>query len=313
MNLFKKYRWLPILMTLVIVAGFAQEHLINNYQGSVIAVLGEDGSINYQKYLDPWGNLEMEIGNPSSNINFQYTDKELDANTNLYYFQARYYDPFTNHFRSRDRVHLEDNLKNYFGINPYVFTNNNPVRNRDADGNKNSNMAEFTRKNLMPPNITQYGVEYAGGNQDNGAKLNLSDRTMLVCNEVQYFSAKGSGEYKDFPYSGMEQANWFAKQGELFPINSSSDLDNIPNLGEGDVIFMFDKQGEFKHSLQINHYNSNTKEFSVMGAHSTKSGTNIKSDTYFIEDIKKWDPDWDIMQIGSFGSYLGSNSTGGKP
>jgi RHS repeat-associated protein len=79
--------------------------------------------------------MEMEIGHPSSNIEFQYTDKELDEDTDLYYFQARYYDPKTNHFKGRDRVKLEDNLTNYFGINAYVFVNNNPVRNVDEDGN----------------------------------------------------------------------------------------------------------------------------------------------------------------------------------
>ncbi|GBR72694.1 putative Rhs family protein [Candidatus Termititenax aidoneus] len=110
------------------------EILLNNYQGSVIAVLGEDGSINYQKYLDPWGNLEMEIGKPSSNTNFQYTDKELDTETDLYYFQARYRDPVDNRFYGRDRIKLEDNLKNYFGINSYLFVNNNPIKNNDSNG-----------------------------------------------------------------------------------------------------------------------------------------------------------------------------------
>jgi RHS repeat-associated protein len=67
---------------------------------------------------------------------FRYTDKELDTDTDLYYFQARYYDPVRGGFPSRDKVKLEDNLKNYFGINAYVFTNNNPVRNVDPDGNR---------------------------------------------------------------------------------------------------------------------------------------------------------------------------------
>jgi murein DD-endopeptidase MepM/ murein hydrolase activator NlpD len=37
-------------------------------------------------------------------------------------------------FPSRDKVKLEDNLKNYFGINAYVFTRNNPLKYGDADG-----------------------------------------------------------------------------------------------------------------------------------------------------------------------------------
>jgi RHS repeat-associated protein len=108
-------------------------------------VLSDAGEIKYQKYLDPWGNLEMEIGEPSSNIEFQYTDKELDEDTDLYYFQARYYDPVRGGFPSRDRVKLEDNLKNYFGINAYLFTNNNPIRNVDEDGNTPAEVMYFAQ------------------------------------------------------------------------------------------------------------------------------------------------------------------------
>jgi RHS repeat-associated protein len=79
----------------------------------------------------------MEIGEPSSNIEFQYTDKELDEDTGLYNFHARYRDPVDNRFYGRDRVKLEDNLKNYFGINPYLFTNNNPIKFIDPDGRDN--------------------------------------------------------------------------------------------------------------------------------------------------------------------------------
>jgi RHS repeat-associated protein len=110
------------------------EILLNNYQGSVMVVLSSTGNIQYQKYLDPWGNLEMETGYIDNDIDFQYTDKEYDKRLGLYYFQARYMDPRVG-FLGRDRVHLEDNLKNYFGLNPYVFVNNNPITNYDPDGN----------------------------------------------------------------------------------------------------------------------------------------------------------------------------------
>jgi RHS repeat-associated protein len=130
--------------------------LINNYQGSPVVVLDNSQNIKYQKYLDPWGNLEMEIGSPSSNIEFQYTDKELDEDTDLYYFQARYYDPVRGGFPSRDKVKLEDNLKNYFGINAYVFTNNNPVRNVDPDGMESFQQGELDLYKKI--GISKYGV-----------------------------------------------------------------------------------------------------------------------------------------------------------
>jgi RHS repeat-associated protein len=112
------------------------ETFVNNYQGSPVVVLSDAGDIQYQKYLDPFGNMEMEIGVPSSDIEFQYTDKEYDKETARYNFWHRGYDPIGGRFDTRDRVKLEDNLKNYFGINPYVFVNNNPIRNTDPDGRK---------------------------------------------------------------------------------------------------------------------------------------------------------------------------------
>jgi RHS repeat-associated protein len=75
----------------------------------------------------------MEIGTPSNNIEFQYTDKELD-DTDLYYFQARYYDGIAGRFWGRDKIHLEYDLTKFFHTNPYVFTKNNPLKYVDADG-----------------------------------------------------------------------------------------------------------------------------------------------------------------------------------
>jgi RHS repeat-associated protein len=134
------------------------EIFINNYQGSPVVVLSSTGNIQYQKYLDPWGNMEMEIGVPSSDIEFQYTDKELDEETGLYNFWNRYYDP-VNRFMGRDRVHLEDDLENYFGINPYVFTNNNPIRNVDPDGNKGIAVQSGTSYQLRTDGFKYYQVD----------------------------------------------------------------------------------------------------------------------------------------------------------
>jgi RHS repeat-associated protein len=110
------------------------EVFINNYQGSPIVVLSDTGDIQYQKYLDPWGNMEMEIGRPSSDIEFQYTDKEYDEKTNMYQFWHRYIDPYLGRFISRDKVHLEDKPTSYFQLNPYIYSANNPIRYFDPNG-----------------------------------------------------------------------------------------------------------------------------------------------------------------------------------
>jgi RHS repeat-associated protein len=157
------------------------ETFINNYQGSPVAVLSDAGEIKYQKYLDPWGNMEMEIGYPSSNIEFQYTDKELDEDTGLYNFHARYRDPVDNRFYGRDRVKLEDNLENYFGINPYVFVNNNPVRYVDAEGNK----------------IVIAGNDQKAQEGLYGALVDLSGLPLTMDDNGQIDILSGPSKYKD--------------------------------------------------------------------------------------------------------------------
>jgi RHS repeat-associated protein len=269
-----------------------------------VVVVNQNQSIQYQTYQDPWGNLEMSVGVPTSNPEFKFTDKELDEDSDLYYFQARYYDGVAGRFISRDRVRLEDDLMTYFQINPFQFTKNNPIRNIDEDGNKDHDVWSFSRNKIMGK-ITDYGVDYTQVTVKVKGKdvvksvieANFNKRTQVVCNEVLYFSAKD--KYPTFPYSGSKQADWFKNRGELYDANSTKDLDKIPNLGGGDEIFMYDKKGNFAHALQVNDFDPKTKTFTVMGAHGSASGVNVKAQRYTIDEIKTY---WkfDSYKIGSF-------------
>lgn len=115
------------------MGAMTKEYLVNDYLSNPVVIVDDSGNIEYQTYADPYGNLEMSIGNPSKNIEFQITGKEVD-NTGLAYFGARYYDSIAG-FVGRDNVKLEDNLKRYFKINSYCYVNNNPMKFRDEDGN----------------------------------------------------------------------------------------------------------------------------------------------------------------------------------
>jgi RHS repeat-associated protein len=294
------------------------ETFINNYQGSPVVVLSSTGNIQYQKYLDPFGNMEMEIGVPSSDIEFQYTDKEYDERLGLYYFQARYYDGVI--FLGRDRVHLEDNPMNYFGINPYLFANNNPVTNSDPDGNKNKKAVTYANDNLM-------GKKY-------GSTTMLSFPTdaravqEMVCNEFVSTAYVGSGA-KDFPYyqytaesgdkygsargskygdwQGSMQA-WFKDHGNYY---SGDQIGNV-KLAQGDVLFM-GKGNDISHVAMI-HDVKKDGSFSVSGAHSKGTGVLQENgqDKYFTsqENFITWftqggNDDKEILGIGQKSSFFG--------
>ncbi len=81
---------------------------------------------------------------------YRYTGKPYDANTNLYYYGQRYYDPMSGRFTQPDPVsnnlanpqklkqstgqELQKLLQNPQALNSYSYTVNNPVRYIDPTG-----------------------------------------------------------------------------------------------------------------------------------------------------------------------------------
>ncbi|MDY6868571.1 MAG: RHS repeat-associated core domain-containing protein, partial [Chloroflexota bacterium] len=64
----------------------------------------------------------------TSSNKLKYTGRELDSETGLYYYRARYYDPEVGRFLSEDPLGFEA------GINFYVYCKNNPVNFNDPSG-----------------------------------------------------------------------------------------------------------------------------------------------------------------------------------
>ena len=56
----------------------------------------------------------------------KFTGKEFDADSNLYYYAARYYDPYIGRFTQRDPIGD--------GVNWYAYTYNNPLKFIDPTG-----------------------------------------------------------------------------------------------------------------------------------------------------------------------------------
>src|SRR5262249_47179883 len=62
---------------------------------------------------------------------FLFSGRELDVETGLYYFRARYYDPGIGRFLSEDPIGFAS-----LDMNLYGFVRNNPVNLRDPAGTK---------------------------------------------------------------------------------------------------------------------------------------------------------------------------------
>ena len=113
---------------------------------------------NGEKYehieYTPYGELWIEETAPGvDKLPFRFTGKELDTETGLYYYGARYLDPKYSRFMSCDPI--------IFGLNIYSYGGNNPIKYVDPNGmwdDKNEWNPEFQKKyeDYIPLKIFEY-------------------------------------------------------------------------------------------------------------------------------------------------------------
>jgi RHS repeat-associated protein len=79
----------------------------------------------------PFGETFVDEHGNQQRTPYLYNGKELDNETQLYYYGARYYDPRTSIWESVDPSWDAPNL---IGISPYAYVRNNPIIYIDPDG-----------------------------------------------------------------------------------------------------------------------------------------------------------------------------------
>ena len=103
----------------------------NDHLGNPAAITNENGEVVWKADYEPFGEVfneeEIEIGNK-----FGYNTKELDKNTNLLYYGARFYDSDIGRFTTADTV--KGSLGNPQSLNRYSYVLNNPLKYVDPDG-----------------------------------------------------------------------------------------------------------------------------------------------------------------------------------
>jgi RHS repeat-associated protein len=108
-------------------ASNTRDYYLNDGLGNVRYVSNSSGG-NIQTYsYDPYGN---QVAGSGSNFNFQQQQK--DTESGLFYLRARYYDPTTGRFTSRDPV--EGTFANPQSQNGYSYANGDPINLTDPSG-----------------------------------------------------------------------------------------------------------------------------------------------------------------------------------
>ncbi len=112
-----------------------------DHLGSSSFITDDAGAVYQHLEYFPYGETWVEEGGSGQMPMYRFTGKELDPETGLYYYGARYYDPVLSRWISADPalekyfkgiaggVHLPSNLQ------LYSYSWNNPVVFKDPDGN----------------------------------------------------------------------------------------------------------------------------------------------------------------------------------
>jgi RHS repeat-associated protein len=188
-----------------------EEHQIYYYHGDHLGssnVLTDRFGRNYEhlEYF-PYGETWVEESRNQTNLPYKFTGKELDPETGLYYFGARYYDPVVSIWVSVDPIfekylplgHAAGGNKNIPGMGGvfnsrnlafYTYAQMNPVNLIDPDGN-------FTLKaKVHRDGSLTYQLKFQGlpkKMQENMAKRGLK---LIAKGAVGRVASLGTGIFK---------------------------------------------------------------------------------------------------------------------
>ena len=82
------------------ITGSTPTYLLADQQGSTRLLTDTGGNVVGTYSYDPWGNVTSHTGSATTNL--QYDEQYTDAETGYQYLRARYYDPTTGQFLTRD-------------------------------------------------------------------------------------------------------------------------------------------------------------------------------------------------------------------
>jgi RHS repeat-associated protein len=98
--------------------------------GSITTLTDLNGTPVRSYTYDSFGRLVAQTGTVTNP--YTYTGRELDPESGLYYYRARYYDPLTGRFLQEDP--FKGMLQLPLSFNPYPYVLGNPLRFTDPTG-----------------------------------------------------------------------------------------------------------------------------------------------------------------------------------
>ena len=240
---------------------------IHDHLGSTSMVLDIDGNISQSVTYVPYGEVFVEERNGTWNSPYLFNSKELDEETGLYYYGARYLNPTNGVWLSVDPL-WEKNID----ASPYSYCHGNPVNKVDVMG------------------LDDYGVD------DNGyiffIKKTDSEKDRLIAG----VNRKKDGEIKGLKYDRngeLRNEKFEVSKGVLYEHSK----ENMSYGGHGNRLKSFEEAKTFFEFLA----NSTQVEWSFYD-YTTHDG---KSKLFMVGTSHNWDSEYSGTR--KFHSLLNSN------
>jgi len=113
-------------------AGYTPYYYHADGLGSITGLSDATGTMVQTYGYDAFGNVT-----PTGGITkpFTFTGREYDAETSMYFYRARYYDPVMGRFVTKDPIGFAG------GVNLYAYVQNNPINRIDPTGLSSNDMS----------------------------------------------------------------------------------------------------------------------------------------------------------------------------
>jgi len=258
-----------------------------DHLGSTVLVTNSSAEIVWSSDYTPFGSLTMEEGELGFQKAKKFTGKDLEEDTGLYYYNARWYDAEIGRFTSADSYKGE--LENPQTLNLYIYTANNPLVYVDPSGhmpigpiNTKSLIEEHEKaeanRTMSIGDLTFYGKYY---------DVNKGD-TLSEIVDTMYDTDYRYGPRKD----AMNVINNLTNL-----VADINQLEDANEINPGQELFFPDVMGNM-HGIKENRYNLNkmsglnVKNLTVgigtklTSSAATASGTTVvKSSSVFIKEF----------------------------
>ncbi len=182
-----------------------------DHLGSSSYITNLDGEVSQHIEYVPFGEVFIEERNNTWNTPYLFNAKELDEETGMYYYGARYYEPRLSLWMSTD-----SDQEKYPHYTSYLFVGSNPINAIDPDGNK----IVFINGKIGGGSPTAGEPYWNGRNSDfvNGAKSFFHDNKVVFTDaDYGYLSTARKREKSGYEYAKTHYKQLVADMGKDEP------------------------------------------------------------------------------------------------